>query len=915
MTTSTLDRTVAPGAPRPYQLDAMTAARAAWNGERRPSGSGLVRRILITIATGGGKGHPLDTEVPTPQGLRLWGDLVVGDQVYGSDGAPTTVTAIHDRGILPTFRVTFRHGESVLVDGDHLWDVQRKGRQRKVVSTQWLMSQPMQENDGGYRWAIPVTGAVRREKTDLPLDPYLVGALIANGGMTHGNTILTTPDRQVISRLQAAGVDLVEYPAHPRLTCPRFGVRGVSQATRALGMRVHSRDKRIPRAYLEASIDDRVALLQALMVSDGGVRHGGRRSVEYFTTSSGLADDVCELVTSLGGTSSICTKDRRHEGKPVEYRLAILLPVGLDVFDTDRKVADSAPRKTFHPRRVIVSIEPVEAQPIRCISVSAPDHLYLITRNHIVTHNTWIFSHMAKEVIDAGGRVLVLVHREDLAVQAFNHLHSAAPGANVGMVMGPMFNNTEADIIVASVPTLVIPSRREQLPEFDLVIADEAHLSPAPGWSTVLEHVGCLDGRTRLAGFTATPYREDGKPLVGTIFEENVFTWDIVDGIRSGWLSDLDARRVRIRSLDLLKVSAGRGEMSAEDLGDAMLDADAGPEIVEAYLHPTDGGLREDGSFRPFLLFTPDVATAVQFAADFAAAGIPVETITGETPGQCRARMANRPQDCCGVCRQASYDRYRAGETVGLVNCVVLTVGFDMPMAEVAIIARATTSRGLYRQMVGRITRKSPGKLMGRIIDVIGVTDRIDLAGPVDILGSDVDEGETFSEALERKEKAEQEEVEPEPAPRSRGEQVVETVELFEQSASMFLQSPKGYWFVPVTNGLYYLQPLSSGLFSVCRLPQKGKRIRKEGGKKVTDAVVLESRVTEEWGKRWIESYATEEDPSISSKSAAWRSKKDPSAAQVEFLQNRGYEYPEDFETRSEASNLMSQIIAGWQGL
>ena len=536
----------------------------------------------------------------------------------------------------------------------------------------------------------------------------------------------------------------------------------------------------------------------------------------------------------------------------------------------------------------------------------------------------FIFSHLSKEFLDLGLKVIILVHREDLAVQAFSHVHSAAPGANVGMVMGSMFNSTDADIIVASVPTLVNRNRLEQITPRGLIIADEAHLSAAPGWYSVIEGLGGFDGRAKVLGVTATPYREDGKPLIGgkrPIFEENVFTWDIVDGIRSGWLSDLDAYRVKVQNLDLLKVSEGRGDMSAEDLGDALMNADAGPEIVAAYLDPIEGGLREDGSFRPGLLFTPNVETAYRFAEDFNAAGIPTEVVTGETEGQCRARAQNRAAECCGVCRQAIYDRFRAGETVILSNCMVLTVGFDMPPAEICIIARQTTSKGLYRQMVGRATRKFAGsaalvpKLMGRILDVVGVTERLDLASPADIIGAPVEDGETLREAVERKERKEKEEGFEEPVAEVKGERVTEAVTLFEQSSSMFLQSPNGYWFVPVANGLYYLQPLSGGLFSVCRLGKGGKRIRKVGRTKVTDAVVLERRVTEEWGKRWIESYAAEEDPSISSKSAAWRSKKQPSVAQVEFLDKQGYDYPEDYETRSEASNLMSQIIAGWQGL
>src|SRR5690606_17627414 len=111
-------------------------------------------------------------------------------------------------------------------------------------------------------------------------------------------------------------------------------------------------------------------------------------------------------------------------------------------------------------------------------TVAAPDHLYLITRNHIVTPNTVTFAHLVK---DHGTKSLVLVHRDELARQAMDKIRSVAPDLNVGLVKAES-NETDADVIVASVQTLVNPDRLSQISGVDLVVVDEAHHAAAPSY-------------------------------------------------------------------------------------------------------------------------------------------------------------------------------------------------------------------------------------------------------------------------------------------------------------------------------------------------------------------------------------------------------------------------------------------------
>lgn len=456
---------------RDYQAATIAAIHTRWDAGDR--------RTVAVLPTGAGKGHPLDTEVPTPDGLRRWGDLKPGDRVFGSDGVPTEVTTVYDRGVLPTYRVTFSDGASVEVDGDHLWAVRdgerrRTLRERGVIDTRSLRGSNLRMTRG-YRWHIPITSPVARRRADLPLDPYVVGALIANGGMTGAGTVLTTSDPDVAKWVNVATECNKINDATPGV-CDRYSLPGLTGVTRALGMRVRSSEKRIPRLYLESSREQRTGLLHGLMDGDAAARDSFRRSVNYSTTSPGLAGDMVELVTSLGGTANLRTSVRL--GRAPEYTVGILMPVDISPFGTVRKSGGTASVRNLKPRRAIVSIESVGEKPIRCITVAAENSLYLITRQHIVTHNTVVFSHLIKDTLDAwraagdGGRVLVLVHTEELADQAAKKLHDVAPHLRIGIVKAAR-NQVTADVIIGSVQTLRNARRLAQLRRVRRIVTDE----------------------------------------------------------------------------------------------------------------------------------------------------------------------------------------------------------------------------------------------------------------------------------------------------------------------------------------------------------------------------------------------------------------------------------------------------------
>lgn len=169
-------------------------------------------------------------------------------------------------------------------------------------------------------------------------------------------------------------------------------------------LKLNHLQKFIPNKYLFASIEQRVALLQGLMDTDGSVnKKSGELS--FTTTSKSLANGVRELTLSLGGRCTLRSRDRIGKSskcgdkiitaKHISYEFTLSLPEEIDPFFLKRKLdlyrqcllLKTNERKRFIHHSKIESIEFSRRAECRCILIDHPDHLY-ITDDYIVTHNT-----------------------------------------------------------------------------------------------------------------------------------------------------------------------------------------------------------------------------------------------------------------------------------------------------------------------------------------------------------------------------------------------------------------------------------------------------------------------------------------------------------------------------------------------
>lgn len=379
--------------------------------------SGVIE--IAPLAFMRGRAQPLTTKVLTPLGWREMGHLEVGDHVIGSDGQPTRVLGVYPQGEKDTYRVSFSDGTSVECCDEHLWTVYTASEKRRETGGRVMETREMMGNlktHHQYRYEIPMlSGPVAFPEQAVPLDPYALGLLLGDGCTTCSTTpSFASADAELVEALQVAlnaeqpVLELVHKGGYDYTLRHTAGGRGgtrianpVTVALRGLGLDGKtSSQKFVPEVYRHNSPAVRLAVLQGLLDTDGGpvTQEGRTCRIQYTTTSAQLADDVTELVQSLGGIAHRRVRAAEGRtpglagGRPVGHRhdahvLDIRLPEGVQPFRLTRKAEKYAQHGSGRPMRFITDIQKVGRTQMQCIRVAAADALY-ITENFVVTHNT-----------------------------------------------------------------------------------------------------------------------------------------------------------------------------------------------------------------------------------------------------------------------------------------------------------------------------------------------------------------------------------------------------------------------------------------------------------------------------------------------------------------------------------------------
>jgi superfamily II DNA or RNA helicase len=359
---------------------------------------------------------------------------------------------------------------------------------------------------------------------------------------------------------------------------------------------------------------------------------------------------------------------------------------------------------------------------------------------------------------------MLIAHRFELnrqAMRSFGDICGEEVALEQADQMADRFGNRHR-IVVASVQSLNSQRKgRMRLENFDpsefgLLLIDEAHRAAAPTYRRVINYFLNGNPDLRAVGVTATPDRLDGVGM-GCVFQGVVGNYDILWGIKNGYLVEPVQKFVRIDGMDFSQCRTKGGDMAEADVA-RVVEAES---VLHEMAHPI---VQQAGRDKQAIVFTASVNQARRLAElirdyyDREFGGVQSDTAVS-------IDGSLTPQD---PRRQAIVADFKAGRIQFLVNCGVATEGFDAPSVRLIAIGRPTKSRALYTQMVGRGTRPIPGtvdaddmKVEDRIaaiaasvkpnctvLDFVGQAGRHKLVCTADILGGDMPE-EIVDEAKE----------------------------------------------------------------------------------------------------------------------------------------------------------------------
>jgi replicative DNA helicase len=391
-------------------------------------GGGL-RKGTINVIGARPKCQPLFSKILTPKGWITYKDIKKGDVISHPDGDTTVVVDVFETGYKDVYEFVFSDNSKTVACEEHRW----KTKSRRWSSYETLSWQDMRTLSAGCRdflyeqdrpkWQFPVTQPIYFEKKSNSMDPYLLGLLLSDGCITH-SVGFSSADKFIVNKIRK----IVKSKNYHIKKCDKYtyriirGIKGqkniYKEELQKLGLYgKNSYKKFIPTDYIYTSIKDRIELLNGLMDGDGSSDFKG--NVEYSTTSYKLAENIVELVRSLGGLAKFKKRKTKCNGKYFEsYRLRVSFNDNSICFSLPRKKERCSKRIKPTIKRTLKEVKYIGKTQTRCIKVSAYDEMY-ITDDYIVTKNTGktlLSDNMGKNIAALGIPVLNMdteMNRED----------------------------------------------------------------------------------------------------------------------------------------------------------------------------------------------------------------------------------------------------------------------------------------------------------------------------------------------------------------------------------------------------------------------------------------------------------------------------------------------------------------------
>ena len=253
---------------------------------------------------------------------------------------------------------------------------------------------------------------------------------------------------------------------------------------------------------------------------------------------------------------------------------------------------------------------------------------------------------IVKMAQEKGKRVAFVCNRVQLIQQTSENFTTY--GIKHGIIQGANTRDHRADVVVASIQTIA----KRGMDDYDLLILDECHA--CAGTKAYAE---IMRGKVTV-GLTATPYQKGLGRVVpslgGPLFESIVAGVTMRELIDTGYLVDADVWAPA--DPDLKGVKTVAGDYQEDQLGEAMDKAQLVGDIVSHWLKLAPG--------TQTMVFAVNIAHSRHICDQFKANGIAAVHVD--------YHMTDEE-------KQAIYSDFKAGRSMVLCNCALLSEGADFP--------------------------------------------------------------------------------------------------------------------------------------------------------------------------------------------------------------------------------------------
>ena len=390
-------------------------------------------------------------------------ELKLGDKLIGSNGQPTEVIQLHPVVYEDVWEITLEDGQVLEAGPEHLWTVYDFGRKTNMIKEEQMKTKYVYETQRltyktrlrpskpEYRYGIPLSEPIFGEEKSFLIEPYLLGLWLGDGFKKRREIACDIKDiDEEIAILKSITKNDWEYSKVN--IKDSFGYIRISHKNDKTGhvapkyfteclkeLNVYG-NKHIPEEYFWGSYQQKLELLQGLMDSDGYCSKQG--NAQFCQKDDLLAEQVNRLVKELGIKSTLTTTEKKNYSKyhgqsfhQNDIYMKNLESVPLFKLSRKNKFSKDCPKLKY---KGIHSVEHTSRKDfMRCITVDSEDGTFLIGRNYIVTHNSFLVSPfmMARAILLPNTNTYILAPSGGQAQETFQKMEDIAKG-NIASLLG-----------------------------------------------------------------------------------------------------------------------------------------------------------------------------------------------------------------------------------------------------------------------------------------------------------------------------------------------------------------------------------------------------------------------------------------------------------------------------------------------